>query len=253
MTKWLTIERSDLNNTHNLLNHHYRSEKLKVCYRVFIIRNLHPKYTDDNLVGVIVYTMPMPHIRLRNIATSGIFTGFKNRSDQLKILNEHLRTISRVVIDPRYRGLGLASWLVQKTADRVKFPIIESLAVMGNIHPFFEKAGFKPYTQNFPERINYIQQAFKDAGIRFSMLKDPLKVQKHIDKLNKKKAMQFEKAVQKFLQSYRRRAYMPPGIERTRYVLSRLTENPVYYIKFCDKSILKKIKTEKQKIDQLIA
>lgn len=58
-------------------------------------------------------------------------------------LNRQLVTLQRVVIHPTYRGAGLASAFVRKACELCPFPWIETMSQMGQIHPFFESAGFQ--------------------------------------------------------------------------------------------------------------
>ena len=69
----------------------------------------------ESVVGVIVYIMPAPSLELRNVATGGVFGGLGDRGMQLQMVNENIRCVGRVIIEPRYRGLGLSSWLVKET------------------------------------------------------------------------------------------------------------------------------------------
>ncbi|MDO8302109.1 MAG: hypothetical protein Q7T18_02605, partial [Sedimentisphaerales bacterium] len=92
-------------------------------------------------VGVIVYTMPVIGLEVRNIAIGEMFECCQNRKERMKMINENIRCISRVIIEPRYRGLGLAARLVRETMPLLNVPIIEAMAVMGQVNPFFEKAG----------------------------------------------------------------------------------------------------------------
>ena len=58
-------------------------------------------------------------------------------------------------------------------------------------------------------------------------------------------AAQFlELEIRRFLQSYSRRRDMPPGLDRTKYVLSKLTTRPVYYVWF-NPDKMQTIKTQK--------
>jgi len=57
-------------------------------------------------------------------------------------MNRQLVTLSRVVIHPTFRGAGLASAFIHQSCRSCSFPWIETLAQMGHINPFFEKAGF---------------------------------------------------------------------------------------------------------------
>jgi hypothetical protein len=57
-------------------------------------------------------------------------------------------------------------------------------------------------------------------------------VQRKINGLKQDKAEFIRLQIKNFLQSYGKRRNMSPGAERTRFVLSKLTERPVYYIWF---------------------
>ncbi len=175
--------------------------------------------------------MPSPALELRNTATAGLFTGL-DRSTQLALVNKNIRCISRVIIEPRFRSLGLASRLVSETMPKVDVPIVETLAVMGLVNPFFERAGMHPFTAPLPRRCTELIEAFSLVGIEQHQLIDPAYVQRQMGELAWPKADFIESRIRRFLQSYRGRRDMAPGLERTRYILSKLTDRPVYYIWF---------------------
>jgi hypothetical protein len=182
-------------------------------------------------VGVIVYKMPTPGAELRNVATGGLFTGF-DRSTQLVLLNKNIRCINRVIIDPRFRSLGLASRLVRETMPKINVPIIEAMAVMGIVNPFFEKAGMKAFTGKIQARCVRLVEALSMVGIERQELIDPQKVQRKLDRLPTASAEFIEREIYRFLQSYGSHRYSQAGLERTRYILGKLTARPVYYIWF---------------------
>jgi GNAT superfamily N-acetyltransferase len=182
-------------------------------------------------VGVIVYSNAPVVLELRNVATGHIFAGL-DRSTQLELINANIRRISRVIVEPRFRGLGLASWLVRETMPLLNVPIIEAIAVMGWVNPFFEKAGMKAYkAQPSAASVQFIE-ALSFIGIEQAELLDPELVQHKFDKLNDSQAQFIEHQVRHFLKNHGRRRDMPPGLERTRYILTKLTARPVYYIWF---------------------
>jgi len=168
---------------------------------------------------------------LRNIATGHIFAGL-DRSTQLALINTNIRRISRVIIDPRFRGLGLACRLVRETMPLVNVPIVEALAVMGLVNPFFEKAGMKAYKAKPSAASVQFVEALSIIGIEQAGLIDPLLVQQKLDRLGDCKARFIEHQIRHFLKSHGRRRDMPPGLERTRYIVTKLTARPVYYIWF---------------------
>jgi len=226
-----------------LAHYHYRDSRLGPFKAIFALKPRRGKET----IGVIVYTMPSPRLELRNVATSNLFTGF-DRSTQLALINKNICCIGRVIIEPRFRSLGLASRLVRETMPQLKVPIIEAMAVMGMVNPFFEKAGMKAHTAKISARCAQLIEAFSVVGIEKKELIDAKEVQRKLQRLAvvvpttvnpspcrrriNRQADFIERQIQLFLQGYGRRRTMPAGLQRTRYILSRLTERPVYYIWF---------------------
>jgi hypothetical protein len=206
-----------------LAEYHYRDSTIGPYAAIFAMR------MGTKTIGVIVYTMPTMGLELRNVATGGFFGGFDKKTG-LSLINRNIRRISRVIIEPRFRGLGLASRLVRETMPKINVPIIEAMAVMGTVNPFFEKAGMTAYTAKMPARCVQLIEAFGMVGVEEKELVDPQKVQQRIEQLGKRGTEFVEQQVKGFLQSYGKRRNMPTGAERTRFVLSKLTERPVYYL-----------------------
>jgi GNAT superfamily N-acetyltransferase len=186
--------------------------------------------------GVIVYTMPVPGAELRNVALGGILTGL-DRKSRLSFINKNIRTISRVIIEPRFRSLGLATRLVRETIELIDVPIIEALAVMGRVNNFFERAGLTVYRGQNPLRTVQLVEAFEFVCIARSELIDVEAVQRKMDSLSADAAEFIDYQIRCFLQCYGKRRNMQAGLERTRFVLSRLTEQPIYYIKIKKNSV----------------
>jgi GNAT superfamily N-acetyltransferase len=185
----------------------------------------------DVPVGVIVYSNAPAVLNLRNIATNHIFAGL-DRSTQLELINANIRRISRVIVEPRFRGLGLASRLVRETMPLVNVPIIEAVAVMGWINPFFERAGMKAYKAKPSAASVQFIEALSFIGIKQTELINPEQVQHKFDRLGDSQAQFIEHQIRHFLKNQGRRRDMPPGLERTRYILTKLTARPIYYIWF---------------------
>ncbi len=62
---------------------------------------------------------------------------------KLAFVNQNIRTISRVIVHPQFRSLGLASRLVRCACTEATTRYVEAFAVMGRVHPFFEKGGMR--------------------------------------------------------------------------------------------------------------
>ena len=279
VVKKLQIVPGCLDDYNKLAGYHYRSSRLGPYAAIFklVVSRAEPLEIENRKlvvsekkacpersrrvepskvpIGVIVYTMPSPGLELRNIATNNLFAGF-DRSTRLSLVNKNVRCISRVIIEPRFRGLGLASRLVRETMPKMNVAIVEAMAVMGLVNPFFEKAGMTAFRGKMPARCVRLIEAFSMVGIEKKQLIDTKKVQHALEQApyrsgtgqaQPSEAEFIELEIKRFLQSYGKRRYMPPGPERTRFVLSKLTERPVYYIWFNPKDSGQRIEKEKRK------
>ncbi len=99
---------------------------------------------SGSLAGVLVVSMPTLNGSWRDLAWPGRYSTGDKRRDAARI-NAELRCISRVVVDPRWRGLGVARRLVRAYLDAPLTPATEALAAMGSVCPFFERAGMTAY------------------------------------------------------------------------------------------------------------
>jgi len=229
----LEIVEGELSDYKRLAYLHYRQGRLGAFERVYAIR---PKRRLSGgfgieTVGVIVYTLPSPGCELRNVATGGFFCGF-DRSSRVGLIDKNIRCIGRVIVEPRFRVLGLASRLVRETMPKMGRAMIEAMAVMGAVNPFFEKAGMKAYVGKMPGRCVQLLEAFSMVGVEEDDLVEPGRVERKLGGLGAVERDFIEGQIGEFLQSYGKRRYMAGGVERLRFVLSKLTERPVYYVWF---------------------
>jgi len=225
--KRLQIVTGCLDDYKQLARYHYRDSHPGPASAIFVLIRAGCKTP----VGVIVYSNAPVVLELRNIATGNVFAAL-DRSTQLELFNANIRRISRVIIEPRFRNLGLASRLVRQTMPLVNVPIVEAVAVMGWINPFLEKAGMKAYRpQPSAAGVQFIE-ALSLVGVEPADLLDPLQVQHKFDRLGDSDAWFIEHQIRFFLKNHGRRRDMPPGLERTRYILTKLTARAIYYIWF---------------------
>jgi len=228
----LEIVPGGLSDYEHLAPHHYRAGRPAVIKAVFTLR---PKRAVGSLgkkaAGVIVYSMPHPRVALRAVGTGGIFAGL-DRQSELALLNRNVRCIARLIIEPRFRGVGLATRLVRQTLPLMGVPIIEALGVMPKVNPFLERAGMQAFAPQRPLAPVELIEAFSTVGIESDQLIDPAGVQKAIDSLGWPAADFLETRIGKFLKSHGTRRTLPPGLERTRYILGKLTDPPAYYVWF---------------------
>ena len=100
----------------------------------------------------------------------------------MRELNEKLSIISRVVVHPKYRTIGLGAKLVRETLSFAGTPYVEMPAVMAKYNPFAEKAGMQEIVVQPPpqealrvaallEKIGFNKQMLCSRTCVFSKLK----------------------------------------------------------------------------------
>lgn len=124
-----------------MLSHlHYRGGSPATIDRVLAARD--PR--DGTLLGVLATSHPTLNARWREQVWGDRFCMSDKRALARK-LNRELRTISRVIVDPRVRGLGVAARLVREYLRDATTECTEAVASMGRVCPFFERAGMREY------------------------------------------------------------------------------------------------------------
>jgi tRNA(Met) C34 N-acetyltransferase TmcA len=89
----------------------------------------------------------------------------------MKELNEKLSIISRVVVHPKYRTIGLGAKLVKETLAKAGTPYVEMPAVMAKYNPFAEKAGMEKIAeQPPPKEALKIAETLQHLGFNIQLL-----------------------------------------------------------------------------------
>jgi len=96
-------------------------------------------------IAAAVLSYPCLNVPARTAALSLDKT---NPSDRAAFVNAHVRTISRVIVHPQFRSLGLAVLLARHAIAACPTRYVEALAQMGRAHPLFTLAGMR--LQNEP-------------------------------------------------------------------------------------------------------
>jgi ParB-like chromosome segregation protein Spo0J/N-acetylglutamate synthase-like GNAT family acetyltransferase len=134
------IEKGSFEDYERLKRFHYRSKnekekanlRMKDCYKLLY---------KGNLIGVIVYSHSYLNLKPRNMVFGERYVFTPGDLNKARLVNEEIARISRVVIHPKFRGVGLGEFLVKETLSRVNAKVVEVLAIMAKYNPFFEKAG----------------------------------------------------------------------------------------------------------------
>ena len=143
ITEPIHIETGTIKDYQTLAHLHYRGSK-PATHTLVLKAIRSTKSFGQILAGVLVVSMPTLNASWRSRAWPGVFCA-GNKSQNAKTLNTNLRNISRVVVEPRSRGLGIASTLVRAYLQSPQTIATESIAAMGSVCPFFERAGMQPY------------------------------------------------------------------------------------------------------------
>ncbi len=103
-------------------------------------------------VGVLAYPVPSCAARERVLG----IVGERYAVEKIRWLNTNVRTISRVIVHPVFRGVGVASALVRAMCDGSAMPYVEAMAVMGLAVPFFERGGMTRFEPADGKPVYYL-------------------------------------------------------------------------------------------------
>lgn len=149
--KDIKVEIGDKHDYEKLKRFHYRQSKLGA------VKNIYKMTFNNEVIGVIAICYPHLALKGRNIYTNKKYA--KMTTEICKEINNQFECISRIILHPKFRGLGLAYYMLKEYFKLSDCPYIETVAVMANYTPFFEKAGMtKIETEADAKRIGMVKQ-----------------------------------------------------------------------------------------------
>jgi hypothetical protein len=230
LLRYVSLTPGTMEDYRQLSRYHYRDHRVGPIAAVWTLRQAIPcNRIDHETIGVIVYTYPAPNAAGRAMAL-GCAAPRSSAIARLRYLNQNVRCISRVIIEPRWRGLGLATWLVRMTLPRLNVPVIESMALMGRFHPFLERAGMRRVEPPENPKAQDLRFVLQMLGIERGLWHDPRAVQARIDALPSGHQAWVDMQMHRFLGAFGCRRKMPPGVERTAFVLEKLCLRWSYFV-----------------------
>lgn len=140
---YLRIEPGEVDDYRALAVFHYRSGAPAGIDRVLRLIDRSARGAD-RLAGVLVVSYPALWCTWRWTVWPTIFQR-GNLSKDAREINRRLRMIARVIIEPRYRGLGAAVALVQGYLRDPSTPLTAAISAMGRCCPLFNSAGMTPH------------------------------------------------------------------------------------------------------------
>jgi ABC-type ATPase with predicted acetyltransferase domain len=184
VARGLRIEEGTLEDYEALAPFHYRNPETRpVTMKIFAL-----KRDDNEPVGVILYSYPPINCSGRKEAVG--------KKLSLAEVNESLTTISRVILHPKYRSIGLGARLVEETLPLVNRPYIETMAVMAQYSPFFEKAGMRRIlNRQPPEPVINAVKSLEGLGFKPYLLASARSNYELLIKLSREEVERVKKAL----------------------------------------------------------
>ncbi len=167
----LILQNATIRDYDALSRFHYHQCRPATTDRTWRVVDTEPPYeqraTGDTrpvLAGVIVLSRPSLACAARHLAIPDRYRR-QSRSEIARRLNDEVRTISRLVVEPTYRGRGLAVRLVRHAIDSCSQPVVEAIAAMGRGCPVFERAGMRRIDSPKAPVQQVVLDRFAEAGI----------------------------------------------------------------------------------------
>jgi GNAT superfamily N-acetyltransferase len=139
---------SDRRDYLQLQRYHYRLRPPATWNRVRVARYIAPGFAGPGRLvacAVLSYPVPMLGARLRMFGLRGHRYGVA-----LRFANKHFMTVSRIVVHPQFRTVGLASELVRQLIDGAPTRFVEASAAMARFSRFLERAGMTRFADPEP-------------------------------------------------------------------------------------------------------
>jgi len=233
--KDLKISRGTYEDYKKLAQFHYKGE------RPAGITDIFKAEIGEELVGVIVYTATYLNLKPRHVALPHVLEIYREKGHEAlaEYINKNFRRIARVVVAPKYRGVGLGVRLVKETMPLVGVPYIETLAVMAKYNPFFEKAGMKEveYEREYDKRQQKVLEIFESMGLNVELSKSKKRNLEWLKTLNKKQVKRVANILKRLLVEKFTSPKISKKLKEGKYTFEDLAEaitllraKPKYYI-----------------------
>jgi len=228
-----------------LSSYHYRAARPATMMRILTLRDPTPtvinRFTGHRqahgdptpgAVAVLVESLPTLSCKLRDLALQRRYAGL-DAKQRGRLLNAEVRCISRVIVDPRYRGMGLAVRLVQHALATATTVYTEALAAMGLASPFFEKAGLAAYRRAPHAHDERLLAALRHVKLDPDRLARSDQVRADLDALDdERRAWLFRELSRWYRAAVGRSAHASRNpADHLRAAQQKLFSQPVYYLR----------------------
>ncbi|GAG17809.1 unnamed protein product, partial [marine sediment metagenome] len=223
LIKRLEVVKCSVSEYYKLEHLHYLKQRPHFhtnTYKVVGIGYYRKAFPDP--IAVTVYGMPLCNIFARDKATGGFFSGPPDRSSRLRLINQYIRYASRIVVDTRFRHLGIATFLAAETLQLQNVPIIETLVPFDWTANMLARLGFIGYPTSAPYWYSRFVTALNRIGVSPELYRHPEVAHRRLLSLDKSYTGFIEYEIQLFLEHFRNFSDMPVSEDRTRIFLNKI-------------------------------
>lgn len=174
-----------------LAHRHYRAGPPATIALVLVARVLVARadeHPESPPAGVLVVSMPTLNAGWRDAAFPAL-RGL-SRAERARWINENIRVISRVIVDPAQRGTGVATALVRAYLARPLTRSTEAIAAMARWSPFFRHAGMKELATPVCARDAALSRELAALGVRAWRLIDAKAARRAVRDVNIRRAIE---------------------------------------------------------------
>lgn len=208
---------------------HYAGSDAGVIVRVFSIFDTNTRF-GEILAGVAVYSRPTLNCRGRLTAADGYFAKITDTRRRIKAINRNILRLSRLIVLPRYRGLGLGRRLLVETLPLCGAAMVEAVAAMPHFGNIFEAAGFTRACLPPDTRRQNLIDALAEAGFGAEAFWDPSQLVNNLHALKPKTRERIINTSRRFLSRYRLKTHLCPN-GTVAEAMTRLRTGGDYYWK----------------------
>lgn len=174
---------------------HYRQAHLGALKQIYSCT-----YKGE-VVGVIVICYPFLALKGRNIALNNKLARMTQKN--CKYINKNIDYIARVILHPKFRGIGLSQYMLREYFKLTEAKYAETLAAMGNFNPFFERVGMTRIDIEADNKRTELVKQLEEYGYNISLLSSVTYNKVMYSKLNWRQKNKVREIVKNILQKYK--------------------------------------------------
>lgn len=172
------IEEGTRDDWKKLSHYHYRNTGT-----VAMITGIYRVMWRDEIVGVQIYARPPLQVAARNkvFGTRYRFVSKETRSLATARINNEIDRVSRTVIHPTFRGMGLAQKLFRTTMPLRRMRVIEASATMAAINPYHERCGMTAVQMRPTDMTERVLSAIRAIGASDQEILNPAALLRRVE------------------------------------------------------------------------